>query len=132
MYTARVAANDTDSPPTHKRERTDKKMDITKTPHDLLTSTSATLVLDEVLDAASCNAMRRFQKRARRAPHCATAIDLRRTTTTSSGPWATLVKVVRDLARNGHAVTVVAGARLVGLLELTGLARHARIVIVQV
>jgi hypothetical protein len=39
---------------------------------------------------------------------------------------------VRDLARNGHQVTVVAGDRLVGLLELTGLARHARIVIVQI
>jgi len=91
----------------------------------------ATLVLDEVLDAASSSAMRSFQRRARRAPHCAAAIDLRRTKRTTSGPWATLVKVVRDLARNGHAVTVVAEKRLVGLLELTGLARHARIVIVQ-
>jgi len=38
----------------------------------------ATLVLDEVLDAASSSAMRSFQRRARRAPHCAAAIDLRR------------------------------------------------------
>jgi hypothetical protein len=122
-----VAANDTDSPPTHLAH-----MDIMKTPDDAHTSTSQTLVLDEVLDAASCNAMRRFQKRARRAPHCATAIDLRRTRSTASEPWGTLVKIVRDLKRNGHAVTVVAGDRLVGLLELTGLARHARIVIVQI
>jgi len=49
----------------------------------------------------------------------------------TAAPWATLVKLVRDLARNGHAVTVVAEQRLVGLLELTGLARHARIIIVQ-
>ena len=107
-------------------------MHATLQPQDLQTQGPPTLVLDEVLDAASCNAMRRFQKRARRAPHCPAAIDLRRTRTTASQPWATLVKVVRDLARNGHAVTVVAGERLVGLLELTGLARHARIVIVQI
>jgi len=86
-----------------------------KTPYDAHTSTSETLVLDEVLDAASCNAMRRFQKRARRAPHCAAAIDLRRTRSTASAPWGTLVKIVRDLKRNGHAVTVVAGERLVGM-----------------
>ena len=107
-------------------------MNATTPPVDATTPASETLVLDEVLDAASSNAMRRFQKRARRAPHCAAAFDLRRTRETASEPWATLVKVVRDLARNGHAVTVVAGVRLVGLLELTGLARHARIVIVQI
>ena len=107
-------------------------MHATRPLEDTPTTTAATLVLDEVLDAASCNAMRRFQKRARRAPRCSAAIDLRRTRTTASQPWGTLVKDVRDLARNGHAVTVLAGERLVGLLELTGLARHARIVIVQV
>jgi hypothetical protein len=116
-----VAANDTDSPPTH----------TMKAPVNA-TTMPTTLVLDEVLDAASCSAMRRFQKRARRAPHCDAAIDLRRTRSTASQPWATLVKIVRDLARNGHTVTVVAGERLVGLLEITQMARHARIVIVQI
>ena len=87
-----------------------------------------TLVLDEVLDAASCRAMRRFQNRARRAPRCTAAIDLRRTRATTSRPWATLVKIVRDLKRDDHAVTVLAGKRLIGLLEVTGLARHARII----
>lgn len=91
-----------------------------------------TLVLDEVLDAASCSAMRRFRKHALRAPNCETAIDLRRTRAIGPGAWGTLVKAVRDLKSSGHNVTVVAGERLVGLLELTGLARHARIVIVQI
>jgi hypothetical protein len=91
----------------------------------------ATLVLHEVLDASSCSEMRRFQKRTRRTPRCDAAIDLRKTRITASRPWATLVKIVRDLKLNGHAVTVVAGKRLVGLLEITGLARHARIVIVR-
>jgi hypothetical protein len=93
---------------------------------------TATLVFDEVLDAASCSAMRRFQKRARRAPNCDASIDLRRTRAVGAGAWATLVKAVCDLKRSGHEVTVVAGERLIGLLELTGLARHARIVIVQI
>jgi hypothetical protein len=91
-------------------------------------SVSTTLVLDEVLDTDSCRAMRRFQKCARRAPRCDAAIDLRRTKATASRPWATLVKIVCDLKYNGHAVTVLAGERLVGLLELTGLARHARVI----
>ncbi len=89
---------------------------------------STTLVLDEVLDAASCRAMQRFQKHARLAPRCDAAIDLRRTRATASRPWATLVKIVRDLEYNGHAVTVLAGEGLTRLLEVTGLSRHARII----
>jgi hypothetical protein len=92
------------------------------------TPVPTTLVLDEVLDATSCRAMRRFQKNARRAPRCDAAIDLRRTRATASQPWATLVKIVRDLKRNDHAVTVLAGEGLIGLLEVTGLSRHARVI----
>ncbi|MDQ6767606.1 MAG: hypothetical protein M3Z41_07330 [Candidatus Eremiobacteraeota bacterium] len=107
-------------------------MHATKPPRKTSTDTLATLVLDEVLDAASCGAMRRFRKRTQRVPRCDAAIDLRRTRRTASQPWATLVKLVRDLAYGGHEVTVFAGERLVRLLEVTGLARHARVVIVGV
>jgi anti-anti-sigma regulatory factor len=106
-------------------------MHVLTTPQMPLQPT-ATLVFDEVLDATACSAMRRFQKRARRAPNCEASIDLRRTRAVGAAAWATLVKAVCDLKRSGHDVTVVAGERLIGLLELTGLARHARIVIVQI
>jgi hypothetical protein len=106
-------------------------MHATPKPPHATSSGPTTLVLHEVLDAKSCTEMRRFQKRTRRTPRCDAAIDLRKTRITASRPWATLVKIVRDLKHNGHTVTVVAGKRLVGLLEITGLARHARIVIVR-
>jgi anti-anti-sigma regulatory factor len=101
------------------------------TTHDEIYPPSSTLVLDEVLDAASCRAMRRFHKRARRAPRSAAAIDLRRTRATGSAAWGILSKVVRDLAASGHAVTVFAEQRLVRLLELSGFERHARIIILR-
>jgi hypothetical protein len=116
-----VAANDTDSPPTHfSGVLTNMRLPRTRV--------STTLVLDEVLDAESCRAMQRFQKHARLAPRCDAAIDLRRTRATASLPWAMLVKIVRDLKYNGHSVTVLAGESLTGLLEVTGLSRHARII----
>ncbi|MBV8164043.1 MAG: hypothetical protein JOZ91_07225 [Candidatus Eremiobacteraeota bacterium] len=101
------------------------------TTHDEIHPPASTLVLDEVLDAASCRAMRRFHKRARRAPRSAAAIDLRRTRATGSAAWGILSKIVRDLGTGGHAVTVFAEQRLARLLELSGLARHARIIISQ-
>jgi anti-anti-sigma regulatory factor len=105
-------------------------MHATRT-HDETRPPASTLVLDEVLDAASCRAMRRFHKRARRAPRSAAAIDLRRTRAIGSVAWAILSKVVRDLARSGHAVTVLAEQRLARLLELSGFARHARVIILE-
>jgi anti-anti-sigma regulatory factor len=87
-------------------------------------------VFDEVLDAAACTAMRRFQRRAQRAPHSNAALDLRRTRAVASSAWGTIVKAIRDLRRSGHEVTVVAGARLRGLLELSGVFNHAHVIIV--
>lgn len=130
-----MAANDTDSPPTCLQPQSvatssPQATDVNEHLHPKSAATRApTLVLEETLDAASCAAMRRFHRLARRAPRCSAAIDLRRTRRTGSAAWGTLVKVVRDLARSGHAVTVFASGRLVRLLELTGLARHARVVI---
>lgn len=101
------------------------------TRHDVIHPSASTLVLDEVLDAASCRAMRRFHKRAQRTPRSPAAIDLRRTRTTGSVAWGNLSKLVRDLGSSGHLVTVLAERRLARLLELSGFGRHARIVIFQ-
>ncbi len=90
----------------------------------------ATLVFDEVLGLDACKAMRRFQRRAQRVSYSDAALDLRRTQSVASNAWGTLVKAVRDLSRNGHKVTVIAGERLQGLLQVSDLMRFADIVIV--
>jgi ABC-type transporter Mla MlaB component len=90
----------------------------------------ATLVFDEVLDATAAKAMRRFEQRTRRTSQSEAAIDLRRTRSVASAAWATLVKGVRDLSQSGHNVTVIAGKRMQGLLQLSGIVRFAHVIIV--
>ncbi len=104
-------------------------MHATKKP-DAQSNVPTTLVFDEVLGADACKAMRRFQKRAQRVSYSDAALDLRRTRSVASTAWGTLVKAVRDLSQNGHKVTVIAGERLQGLLQLSDLMRFAHIVIV--
>lgn len=91
---------------------------------------STTLVFDEVLGADACKAMRRFQKHAGRVSYSDAAIDLRRTRSVASTAWGTLIKAIRDLSENGHKVTVIAGKRLHGLLQISDVMRFAHIVIV--
>ncbi len=87
------------------------------------------LVFDEVLDARACRKVRRFQRQARRQPQADAAIDLRRTRSVASAAWATLVKTIRDLSHEGARVTVIAGDSLQGLVQVSGIVRHARIII---
>ncbi len=93
-------------------------------------SPTTTLVFDEVLDAGAAKAMRRFEKRARRTSQSDAAIDLRRTRSVASYAWGTLVKAIRDLSVSGHSVTVIAGERLRGLLQISDLVRFAHVIIV--
>jgi anti-anti-sigma regulatory factor len=90
----------------------------------------ATLVFDEVLGADAAKAMRRFEKRARRTSPSDAALDLRRTRSVASNAWGTLVKAVKDLSQSGHTVTVIAGERLQGLLQISDLMRFAHVIIV--
>lgn len=95
-----------------------------------LPASPATLVFDEVLDADAAKAMRRFEKRTRQTSPSGAAIDLRRTRSVASNAWGTLVKAVRDLSQSGHTVTVIAGERLRGLLQVSDLVRFAHVIIV--
>ena len=87
----------------------------------------ARLVLDEGLKKASV--ARRLLKRAARQKAAAVVVDLRDLVSPPSDVWAAIVKGVRDLAKSVADVTVHAGDAHRHLLELSNLARFARIVI---
>jgi ABC-type transporter Mla MlaB component len=93
-------------------------------------SSPTTLVFDEVLDADAAKRMRRFERRARQTSRSDASIDLRRTRSVASNAWGTLVKAIRDLSAGGHTVTIIAGERLRGLLQVTDLVRFAHVIIV--
>jgi anti-anti-sigma regulatory factor len=105
-------------------------MNATTAPNSQSNVSAATLVFDEVLDARAAKAMRQFERRARRTSQSDAAIDLRRTRSVASTGWGTLVKAVRDLSQSGHTVTVIAGERLRGLLQISDLVRFAHVIIV--
>ncbi|HME82448.1 MAG TPA: hypothetical protein VKF82_10255 [Candidatus Eremiobacteraceae bacterium] len=85
--------------------------------------------VDECLDAKAGNRIRKAPDRLRRALRREAVVDLRATRSATSEGWGALVASVRAMDWAGNAVTVLMHSGLRVLAELSGLRRHARVVV---
>jgi anti-anti-sigma factor len=87
------------------------------------------LRVDGDLDARAGNKIRRAPTRLRRTMRTEAIVDLRSTRRATSEGWGALVSAVRSITWTGGIVTVLMHSGLQALAELSGLARHARVVV---
>jgi hypothetical protein len=85
--------------------------------------------VDKCLDAKAGNRIRKAPEQLRRALRREAVVDLRATRSATSEGWGALVASVRAMEWGGNPVTVLMHSGLQILAELSGLRRHARVVV---
>lgn len=85
--------------------------------------------VDGELNARAASKIRRAPTRLRRAMRTEAVVDLRSTRSATSEGWGALVSAVRSMTWTGSIVTVLMHSGMQALAELSGLARHARVVL---
>jgi anti-anti-sigma regulatory factor len=87
------------------------------------------LLVEGSLDAKAGNKVKKFPSKVRRALRNEAVVDLRAARSATSEGWGALVSAVSSMSWAGSVVTVLLHIGLKGLAELSGLRRHARVVL---
>ncbi|MBV8171276.1 MAG: hypothetical protein JO219_05010 [Candidatus Eremiobacteraeota bacterium] len=87
------------------------------------------IAIDGSLDSKAGTKISRLPQKVRATARNAAVVDLRTTRSATSEGWGALMRAVAAMTWAGAMVTVLLNVGLKGIAELSGLRRHARVVV---